>query len=226
MPAAPPLVVAIVGAARTGKTTLARALAPRLAALTGLTATVVEAPAGLGEQRRGGGPKREELAAIARDQQQRIDAAAARHALVVADTTPLQTAVEALLHFGDAAWVAPAAAAQRGLAATLLAATDLPWAADASDGGPALQRAADATLRGVLLDHGLAWSVVGGLGESRLAQAVDALAPTLRRRTTPGSGLFRRLAERDAAQPAWRWICDACDVPECEHALRAAARRR
>jgi len=41
------------------------------------------------------------------------------------------------------------------------------------------------------------------------------------RRTAPaGSGLFTRLAARDAARPAWRWACD-CDDPGCEHRLRS-----
>jgi len=54
--------------------------------------------------------------------------------------------------------------------------------------------------------------------------ALDAAAPLLRRRARPGAGLFTRLAQRDAAHAGWRWTCDSCDVPECEHALRVASR--
>jgi hypothetical protein len=46
------------------------------------------------------------------------------------------------------------------------------------------------------------------------------VTPLLARIAAPGSGLFTRLAARDAAQPAWRWVCETCDVPDCEHALR------
>ena len=62
-------------------------------------------------------------------------------------------------------------------------------------------------------------ALVAGQGDERLESAVDAVAPLLRARRGPAAGLFSRLATRDAAQPAWRWACDSCDTPECEHAL-------
>jgi hypothetical protein len=51
------------------------------------------------------------------------------------------------------------------------------------------------------------------------------VAPLLRRRALPRDGLFSRLARRNAEAPAWQWVCEKCDVPECEHAqLRHAGR--
>ncbi len=101
-----------------------------------------------------------------------------------------------------------------------------------------------------LIDAGLAWARVGtagGNGTGRfggagsvesvdatpdtaldataaLDAALDSTAPLLRRRARPGTGLFTRLARRDAEHAGWRWACDSCDVPECEHALRVASR--
>jgi len=60
--------------------------------------------------------------------------------------------------------------------------------------------------------------------DAALGAALDAAAPLLRRRARPGAGLFTRLAQRDAEHAGWRWTCDSCDVPECEHALRVASR--
>ena len=47
----------------------------------------------------------------------------------------------------------------------------------------------------------------------------EVWAPLLRSRSNTKTGLFTRLAERDAAQPVWQQNCDNCDSPECEHAL-------
>jgi hypothetical protein len=82
----------------------------------------------------------------------------------------------------------------------------------------------DAMLRTLMREHGIAWSVVSGQGQARVASALDAVTPLLARVAVPGSGLFTRLAQRDAAQPAWRWVCETCDVPECEHLLRRTDR--
>ena len=60
--------------------------------------------------------------------------------------------------------------------------------------------------------------------EAALVAAVDAATPLLRRRALPGTGLFTRLARRNAEHAGWRWTCESCDVPECEHALRVASR--
>ena len=78
----------------------------------------------------------------------------------------------------------------------------------------------DAIVRELLSTHRIGWSLVSGSGAARVDHALDAVAPLLRARATAGSGLFTRLAERDAGQPAWQWVCEKCDVPDCEHRLR------
>lgn len=211
--------IAIVGAESTGKTRLARDLAHTLAGFTGLSATWV--PETLREwcDARGRTPRPDEQAAIAREQQARIDAAAATHRIVVADTTALMTAVYSQLLFGDASLRDYAIAEQRRVSHTLLTALDVPWEADTLRDGPHVRAPVDALVRAWLIEGGLEWSVVSGSGEARVQSALDAVAPHLRMPSTPARGLFTRLAERNAQSHARTWICETCDSPECEHAL-------
>lgn len=218
-------VIALVGAESTGKTTLARALAAQLPALTGAPVTWVGEWLREWCSREGRTPRSDEQAAIAAEQQRRIDAAAATHAWVVADTTPLMTAVYSALLFGDRSLLPLAAQAHHGYAATLLTAVDLPWQADGlMRDGAHVRAPVDRLVREALAAHGIVWSVVGGAGEARVAAALDALAPLLRAHAAPGTGLFTRLAEREAVHAAWTWVCSECDVPDCEHATRRQRR--
>ncbi len=218
------LCIAIVGAESTGKTWLAREAATRLALATGLRCTWV--PEVLREwcDQQGRTPQRHEQAGIAAEQARRIEAAATTHELVLCDTTPLMTSVYSEHVFGDRSLHAMALAWQRRhCALSLLTALDLPWVADGLQrDGPQVREPVDALIRGLLIGEALPWSSVAGQGERRLDAAVDAIAPLLRQRATPRDGLFTRLAAREAAQPEWRWTCDECDAPECEHALRRA----
>jgi hypothetical protein len=72
----------------------------------------------------------------------------------------------------------------------------------------------DAAWRDALSASTLPWSVLHGDGETLLERALDALTSLL-----PRNGLLTRLQQRDAAHPAWRWVCEKFDSPECEHAL-------
>jgi nicotinamide riboside kinase len=212
-------VIAIIGAESTGKSTLALTLADAIATDTGLVCTAI------GEHLRewcdatGRTPRADEQLAIALEQQRRIDTAADVHDIVVADTTPLMTAVYSSLLFDDESLLPIAVDVHRRIDLTLLTALDLPWIADGHQrDGPHVREPVDRALRRVMLEQGLGWSVVAGLGAARLASALDAATPLLARRAAPGAGLFTRLAAREAAQPAWQWVCDKCDVPDCEHA--------
>ena len=117
--------IAIVGAESTGKSTLAQALAGRLADLTGRRCTWV------GEwlrdwcAREGRTPRRDEQRAIAQRQQALIDEAAAVHDLVVCDTTALMTAVYSDFLFDDRSLAAYAIDQQRRCQITLLTALDI-----------------------------------------------------------------------------------------------------
>jgi nicotinamide riboside kinase len=216
-----PAILAIVGAESTGKSTLARALAERLSLDTGWRCACVGEYLREWCEREGRTPAAHEQAAIATEQARRIEAAAVGHDIVVCDTTPLMTAVYHRYIFGDRSLDTDALAWQRRCTLTLLTALDLPWLADGHQrDGEHVREPVDAMVRELLIGAGLPFVVVAGIGEARLEAAVDAVAPHLRRSDAPAQGLFSRLAARDAAQPEWRWVCDTCDSPDCEHAAR------
>jgi len=215
------VIIALVGAESTGKTALASAVSERMAAATGLRCSWVPEVLRSWCEDHGRTPQQHEQAAIATAQAAAIDSATQDHDLVLCDTTPLMIAVYSEMVFGDTSLYPMACAWQQRCDLTLLTALDLPWIADGLQrDGPHVREPVDALLRRQLIAQRLRWSLVGGQGEARIEAAIDAIAPLLRRRGTPRDGLFTRLAERDAAQPEWRWACDQCDSPECEHATK------
>lgn len=217
-------IIALVGAESTGKSTLARALADTLPGLTGLSTTWV--PEVLREwcDAAGRTPRRDEQAGIAAEQARRIEDAARRHDVVVADTTPLMTAVYHHQVFGDDGLDDLAVEWQRHCHLTLLTALDLPWQADGLQrDGPHVRVPVDSRIRHLLLRAGLPFTVIGGTGERRLQAALDAISPALLTPAGGTEGLLSRLLARDAAQPAWRWACNDCDDPDCEHLSRQRA---
>jgi nicotinamide riboside kinase len=174
--------IAIVGAESTGKTTLAAALAPRLAHDTGRRVAWV--PEYLREWciHAGRTPAPHEQAVILQEQQQRIEAATATHDIVVCDTTPLMTALYSQLLFNDASLQAHAVALHSDMAMTLLTALDLPWVADPLRDGAHVREPVDTLLREWLEHHRFPSAVVSGHGPARVQKAVDAVAPLLRPR--------------------------------------------
>jgi nicotinamide riboside kinase len=216
------LVIAIVGAESTGKSTLAHALAQRIADETRWTCTPVDEHLRGWCEQMGRTPRIDEQRGIAQAQQDRIAQAAAAHDVVVADTTAAMIAVYSRFVFGDRSLDAWAAAEHaRSVQHTLVTALDLPWVADGLQReGEHVRAPIDAMLRELLAGHGIGWSLVSGSGAERVESALNAVTPLLRHRASPGSGLLTRLAQRDAAQPAWQWVCEKCDAPDCEHRLR------
>ncbi len=216
--------IAIVGAESTGKTALAQALAERIAVLSGLRCTWVPEHLRAWCNAHGRTPRPDEQAAIADTQQALIDEAAADFEVVVCDTTPLMTAVYSDWLFEDRSLVPLAIEWQRRCAITLLSALDIEWQPDGLQrDGPQVRVPVDNRIRALLIGHGLPWALVTGQGAARLESALDAVAPLLRARCSAGSGMFSRLADRDASQSAWRWTCENCDAADCEHALRRLA---
>jgi nicotinamide riboside kinase len=218
-------VIAIVGAESTGKSTLAPELGARVREQTGLRCSVVGEVLREWCDAQGRTPRADEQLAIATEQQRRIETATFDHDIVVTDTTPLMVAIYSQLLFDDDSLLPMAIAMQRAVAVTLLTALDLPWVADGHQrDGEHVREPVDRKLRQLLAAHGLGWSVVGGRGGVRLDQAFDAVSPLLAANAPAHAGLFTHLAERDAAMPAWRWVCEKCDLPDCEHALARQAR--
>lgn len=162
------VVVALLGAECTGKSSLGVALA---AALGG--SYVAEY---LREwcNTQGRTPQQHEQAAIATEQARRIDAAPGPW--VFADTTPLITALCSQHYFNDDSLLPAAIAFQRRCQVHLLCAPDLPWEADGVQrDGPEVRSRFDARLRATLQAHGLAWHDIQGL--DRVPAALRALQP-------------------------------------------------
>ena len=204
-------VVAIVGAESTGKTTLAVALA---AALDRPGRSAVHMPEYLREfcDRHQRTPRRDEQAGIAAEQTRRIEAAAATHAVVIADTSALLTAVYSEWVFGDISLYAAAAREQRHCGLSLLTALDLAWAPDGLQrDGPQVREPIDAMLRNALRSRGIAYGVVIGSGEARTTLALRAIEHAL-------------AASADGAPSAdrtWQHVCARCGDPACERRLLA-----
>jgi nicotinamide riboside kinase len=198
-----PLVVAILGAESTGKTTLALELAE---ALRGRMVNEFLREFCDRERRT---PRRDEQRSIADEQMRRIAAAAAEAPVVIADTSALQTAVYSELVFGDRSLYDDALAAHAaGVGLTLLTALDLPWESDGLQrDGPHVREPVDRLLRSALARHGIAHAVVAGTGAARLQAARSAIQ--------------RHLAGPARHAPRWQWVCERCGEPGCERHLLA-----
>lgn len=204
--------IAILGAESTGKTVLAQQL---VQALRDRGHDAV----GVGEylrefcDRHRRTPLRHEQLAIAREQTDRIDAAARRHAVVVADTTALMIAVYSEMVFADTTLYDTALAAQRRHDLTVLTALDLPWQPDGLQrDGPHVREPVQALLRAALHRGGIGYSVIGGSGAARLQNALAAVTHALRPAARDDAGAINRLR--------WQTVCERCGDPACErHAL-------
>jgi nicotinamide riboside kinase len=207
-------IIALLGAESTGKTTLAAALSAALRA-AGHDACAVEETLREFCEREARTPRRDEQAALAAEHARRIEAAAARHAIVVADTTALQTAVYSEQVFGDRSLYAAAEAWHREhVQLTLLCALDLPWRADGLQrDGPQVRAPVDALLRDSLQRAGIAFAIVSGHGPDRLAAALAVVHRAF--------GWPAGEAEEEVARVGWRCACERCGDPDCERRLLA-----
>jgi len=209
-----PVAIAVLGAESTGKTTLAAALAHRLRAAG---RQVVAVPEVLREwcDRQGRVPRQDEQRAIAEEQARRVLAVQDAD-IVVADTTPLMTAVYSDKLFGDTSLYGFALEHQRIYASTLLTGLDLPWVADGLQrDGPQVRAPVDAMVRSALGRGGIGWRVVYGSGDARLASALSALGPL-------AAGAAPRLPPTATAN----WRCLNCDDSACEHRLFSSLKRQ
>ena len=211
---AQPLKLAILGAECTGKSSLVAALQAHWQA-RGAKVQVVHEVLRQWCDQHGRTPLAQEQIAIAQAQ-----AALAEHPTeadyLIADTSPLMTAVYSDVLFQDPSLYPFALKHQRIYQHTLIAGLDLPWQADGIQrDGADMRRRIDARLRDVLQREGLAFSIVYGTGPARLASALAVLEPGVS--TVP------------QARGSWRWLCDKCSDADCEHRLfsdlQAAATR-
>jgi len=175
-----PVKVAVLGAAGTGKTALTRALKQTL------TPVLTNSSASTG--------------------------AADESGWLITDESPLQiwlsgqTLQSLLAEQSDSTGLQAALTLQRGFDHHLLLALDIPAPLAAGMAQSEVERQQmDALLRSTLVQAGLPFQVIYGLGEQRLAQALAALG--------------KPAAESGAGRKPWVWVCDKCSDPVCEHRL-------
>lgn len=201
--------IAVLGAAGTGKTTLARELM-RILAARGMDAVMVPQTWREVIEPSSASQRLDEWRAMAAEQTRLIAEARAAHRLVLADTTALMLALET-----DAPPLREQALRDHAqVSTTLLMSLDLAWTKPATTNGQAdaqadSQARTDTLIRQALQDARQPYAVVAGHGIARVEHALslidhwlDAPARQTRLATTAG--------------PRWRWFCDNCDDGECE----------
>lgn len=228
--------IALLGAESTGKTQLAHALAAHLREAGAQAAAVDEYLREWCEQK-GRTPQPQEQAEIALTQRLRIEQATRdltanakpdQLCYLIADTTPLMTAIYSEYIFQDNSLTPAALTYQRSFHLTLLTGLDMPWQADGIQRDGAHVRApVDALLRERLQHGQVAFEVIYGLDEQRLQAAIKALikaegtinsiAP--RAINTPARPLKSFESPPENEPKAWVWVCDKCSDPDCEHQL-------
>ena len=211
---AQPLNVAVLGAECTGKSSLVTALQTHWQARGAIVRVIPEVLRQWCDQQ-GRTPLAQEQRAIAQAQAGLVEQAGDGDFLI-ADTSPLMTAIYSDVLFQDPS-LYPFALKHQGIYHhTLVTGLDLPWQADGIQrDGAVMRERIDARLRDVLQREGVGFSMVYGQGKQRLAGALAVLEPGAS--TLP------------PARSSWRWLCDKCSDADCEHRLfsdlQAAATR-
>lgn len=200
--------IAILGAECTGKSTLGQALATHLnTSQTSWTLAAEYLREWCLHQRRT--PDQTEQHSIALAQAQRVEALSLNGGSVIADTTPLMTAIYSDVLFQDTSLYPAALSHQRSYDLTLVTAADLPWVADGIQrDGEATRTLVDRKLRAVLQAQQMAHTVIYGSGSLRTLSALESIAHWQ-----------KKPLPRSAHDTDWKWVCDSCSDPECEHRL-------
>ena len=158
----------------------------------------------------------EEQLAIAREQEDAVDAAACDADFVVADTTAPMVAIYAGMLHPDGELLRFALGRQQAYGATLVTGLTCPGSPTAGTATPASRargrRCAGAQSPAWRRPRPSRWC--SGQGPQRLDSALQALDAA----GVLPAGIVRRTRESDAAQ-AWTWVCDKCSDPACEHRL-------
>ena len=203
--------IALLGAECTGKTQLAADLVQTLNTPAGSAVVLPEVlRAWCTENART--PESHEQWPIARQQAFNVEKTP-DPGYVLADTTPLMTAVYSDLLFQDTTLYPFALHHQALYDLTLVMGLDLPWVADGIQrDGPAVRARVDARLRQVLDTEALPYCMVYGTGSARTACALQAIAHHC--------GTASTSAHKRAS--SWQWNCEKCSDARCEHQLFSA----
>ena len=142
--------------------------------------------------------------------------------VVIADTTPLMTAIYSHLLFADESLYGFALEHQRCYDLTLVTGLDLPWIADGLQrDGPHVREPVDALVRAALTRAGLPFQVIYGHGEARVRNALNAISSIAEEDRGTGT-----MAPKRPQGDVWTWVCDTCSDPACEHRLFSELLRR
>lgn len=218
--------IALLGAESTGKTRLAADLAQTLQAI-GIEA--VNVPEILREwcDTQGRTPLAHEQLGIAELQATRIFSI--QSGWVIADTSPVMTAVYSDFMFQDNSLYDMALAHQSKFDLTLVMGLDIAWVPDGLQrDGEHVREPIDNLIRQALQKARVPFKVIYGKEENRLTAALMAIREGL---SHLNDGLANQLASLQAAQTlrtesqyglnkgktAWR--CDLCSDADCEHKL-------
>ncbi len=206
--------IAILGAESTGKSWLTQALSSVIRARGHAVCTVDEVLRGWCA-REGRTPHPHEQMGIAIEQARAVEQAPP--GWVVADTTPLMTAVYSHMLFGDDSLYPMALAHQALYDSTLVTGIDLPWVADGLQrDGPHVRGPVDTLVRQALERAGIAYRVVYGQGHQRLNNALLALGlPS----EDAAARALREQSQYAINQGRTVWQCNECSDPDCEHKL-------
>jgi nicotinamide riboside kinase len=217
--------IALLGAESTGKTSLSLAMSDLLKTQGQMAFTV---PEKLREwcHHHGRTPKDHEQALIAQAQSEAIFSRT--EGWVIADTTPLMTAVYSDCIFQDKSLYEFALKQQSKFDVTLVMGLDVAWVADGLQrDGAHVREPVDTLLRQALTHANIPFMVVYGQGQARLNAAMMALQESLRPELKSLLSALSRLEtqiEREESQfglnkgqTAWR--CDLCSDAVCEHKL-------
>lgn len=218
--------IALLGAESTGKTSLSLGIAQSLQSM-GLMAQAV--PEVLREwcDVNARTPELHEQALIAQQQAERIFAV--QEGWVIADTSPLMTAVYSDFVFQDKSLYAAALVHQAQFDLTLIMGLDIAWVPDGLQrDGAHVREPVDTLLRQALNSAYIPFKVIYGQSDARLIAALLAIQEAVGRKHAE---LGRHMAsfkstqtQREVSQyglnrgqTAWR--CDLCSDADCEHKL-------
>ena len=205
--------IALLGAESTGKTQLGLALQAHLSA-AGYQAHYVSEYLREWCAVNKRTPRKDEQLAIAQTQLERI-MNSPTGAVVIADTTPIMTAVYSQMIFNDASLDAMALAHQTHYDVNLLTGLDIEWVSDGIQrDGPHVREPVDQRIRQMLTQAGLSYQVVYGKHEERLKNAMFSLA-----RQVPK---WSQQLERPEPPVRWSGTCETCGDAGCEHRLFTA----
>jgi hypothetical protein len=149
-------------------------------------------------------------------------------AWVIADTTPLMTAVYSDHLFQDPSIYPYALDQQARFDVNLVLGLDVAWTADGIQrDGAHVREPVDNLIRKALTEANLAYKVIYGQGDARLNNALVALREALSERLTAevANAIFesseqqRQDCQYGLNKGTMAWRCDLCSDAECEHKL-------